>query len=218
MRLLSLAFALTVALNFTATTALAGPVNFSDWRTHWFAIFSKVSFTPKGGAMGVDADGAVSIIYDRLGPQDWSARKASWRWGVTQSVPATDLTRKGGDDRNLALYFAFLPKPEAERLKGSRSLRKLLNHPEGRVLVYVRGGKHARGSVLGSPYLGARGKTIVLRPSGTGSHTEKVDLARDYRRAFGAEPTALVALALSADSDDTDSQISAEVSSLTLSD
>ncbi|WP_424940852.1 DUF3047 domain-containing protein [Aliiroseovarius sp. S253] len=205
-----------LALTLTASMATAGPVNFNSWRTHWFAIFSKVTFAAAGGSMGVTADGAVSITYDRLAPKDWSARKASWRWAVDSSVPATDLRQKGGDDRNLALYFAFLPKAEAEGLQGTRNLRKLLNHPEGRVLVYVWGGNHNRGAVLGSPYLGSRGKTIVLRPSGTGSHSESVDLAADYRRAFGSEPDALVALALSADSDDTDVVMQGKVSNFSL--
>ncbi|SMR81698.1 Protein of unknown function [Aliiroseovarius halocynthiae] len=205
-----------LALILSASMATAGPVNFNAWRTHWFAIFSKVKFVPSGDAMAVTADGAVSITYDRLGEQEWGARKASWRWSVDSSVPATDLRRKGGDDRNLALYFAFLPNAEAERLKGTNSLRKLLNHPEGRVLAYVWGGNHQRGAVLGSPYLGNRGKTIVLRGSGTGRYSESVDLAADYRRAFGSEPDALVALALSADSDDTDAIMRGQVSNFKL--
>ncbi|NBT32975.1 MAG: DUF3047 domain-containing protein, partial [Rhodobacteraceae bacterium] len=72
------------------------------------------------------------------------------------------------------------------------------------------------GDVLTSPYLGDRGRTIIRRSAGTGSYTESVDLATDYTRAFGGEATALVGLALSADSDDTDSQISARLENLKL--
>jgi hypothetical protein len=67
-----------------------------------------------------------------------------------------------------------------------------------------------------SPYLGARRRTIALRQAGTGAHRETVDLARDYQRAFGSAPTALVGLALSADSDDTGTEIMAELSGLRL--
>jgi len=55
-----------------------------------------------------------------------------------------------------------------------------------------------------------------LRPAGTGAHRENVDLAADYRRAFGGVPGALVGLAVSADSDDTNSRIRARVSGLVL--
>jgi hypothetical protein len=92
----------------------------------------------------------------------------------------------------------------------------LLNNDAVRVLVYVWGGSHARGAMLDSPYLGARGKTVVLRGAGTGQAREQVRLDRDYARAFGGDATSLVGLAVSGDSDDTDSRIMAQISGLTL--
>ncbi len=211
---------LTITTLFAAVlcvqAATAGPVGFGDWRQHWFARFADVDFTYSNKALSVQANGAVSITYKLLDQRDWNVRSARWRWSVDKTVPATDLRQKGGDDRNLALYFAFLPEAEAQRVKGTRNLRRLLKNPEGRVLVYVWGGDHGRGAVLPSPYLGARGKTVVLRPSGTGGHAENVDLAADYRRAFGAEPGALVALAVSSDSDDTDTIARGQITDLVL--
>lgn len=67
-----------------------------------------------------------------------------------------------------------------------------------------------------APYLGARGKTVVLRGAGTGQARESVDLAADFRRAFGGQATSLVGLAVSGDSDDTDTMIRARISSLTM--
>ncbi|WP_315899493.1 MULTISPECIES: DUF3047 domain-containing protein [Roseovarius] len=162
-----------------------------------------------GGA----SDGAVSLLYRELPQSAWQASGASWSWQVSQSVPPTDLARKGGDDRNLALYFVFLPEAEAERVQGSR-VSRLLSNDAVRVLVYVWGGAHARCAVLNSPYLGARGKTVVLCGAGTGEARESVDLASDYARAFGGKPTSLVGLAVSRDSDDTDSMIQARISGL----
>ncbi|WP_371171275.1 DUF3047 domain-containing protein [Aliiroseovarius sp. 2305UL8-7] len=208
--------AATLALTLSAQATAAGPIGFTDWKTHWFAsLFSRVDFSPTPNQMAVRADGSVSITYKILPAAEQGATKASWRWNVSQSVPATDLRQKGGDDRNLALYFAFLPKEEAAQV-GRQSLRKLLKNPNGRVLVYVHGGQHKRGSVLPSPYLGKRGKTVVLRPSGEGAARESVNLAADYKRAFGTEPGALVALALSADSDDTDALSASVISDLVL--
>ena len=207
---------ITLALVLSAPPALAGPVGFGDWRQHWFARFADVDFTYSTGSLAVQANAAVSITYKLLDQSHWEARAARWSWSVDQTVPGTDLRLKGGDDRNLALYFAFLPKAEAQRSGASRNLRKLLKRPEGRVLVYVWGGDHGRGAVLPSPYLGARGKTVVLRPSGTGAHAEKVDLVADYRRAFGEAPQALVALAVSSDSDDTNTVTRGQITDLVL--
>ena len=121
---------------------------------------------------------------------------------------------RGGDDRNLSLYFVFLPEGEANRLKAS-SIRKLLGNKSVRIIQYANGGNHGRGSVIQSPYAPpGQGVTIALRKAGTGQYSEAVDLAADYRRAFGASKTKLVGHAVSGDSDDTNSVIAASISRL----
>jgi hypothetical protein len=83
--------------------------------------------------------------------------------------------------------------------------------------MYVWGGSHDRNTVVASPYLGARGKTIVLRPAGTGQRDETIDLRSDLNRVYGNRDLMLIGLALSADSDDTESRIEADISDLRLS-
>lgn len=207
--------ALSVAMAAILLPAGAQAMLFGSWTEQRFSLFSGNAWQQSSDQVAVASDGTVSLLWRRLPGADWSARRADWRWSVDQSVPPTDLTRKGGDDRDLSLYFIFMPKAVAEANRDA-GIRQLLGIEEARVLMYVWGGNHARGAVLPSPYLGARGKTVILRPAGTGSHSETVDLARDYRRAFGSAPTSLVGLALSADSDDTDSRIRARIADLSL--
>ena len=194
----------------------AGPVAFDRaWREQGFPLFSGNSYRFGGNALEIASDGAVSIAWRSLPAAFHGASRASWRWSVSEGVPPTDLTRKGGDDRNLALYFVFVPQDQAASVEGA-GLRRLLRNPQARVLVYAWGGSHARGAVLASPYLDSRGKTVVLRGAGTGSHAESVDLAADLRRVFGEAPRALVGMAVSGDSDDTSSRIRASISALRL--
>lgn len=207
---------LASAIALTSLPIAAEPIPFDGaWKTQRFSLFSSNTYRFKGSELDVLSDGSVSMAYVALDSSRWDARDAQWNWSVVEGVAATDLTRKGGDDRNLALYFVFLPQAEAERLRGG-SIRKLLGNEQARVLVYVWGGEHGRNQQLDSPYLGARGKTVVLRNAGTGSHREDVDLARDYQRAFGSQVEALVGLAVSADSDDTDGAIRARIAGLRL--
>ena len=207
-RLIAAATAICLAL-----PAAAAPVSFDgSWKTQKFSLFSSNKYGFNGNSVSVSSDGSVSLAYRQLDTSFWGASSAQWSWRVDEGVPATDLRQKGGDDRNLALYFVFLPEAEAQRLQGA-SVRRLLTNDNARVLVYVWGGAHNRGAVLSSPYLGNRGKTIVLRGSGTGSANENVNLARDYANSFGGD-AALVGVALSGDSDDTDSRIRASVSGL----
>ncbi len=196
------------------TVAAAQDVRFDgNWSEQRFALFSRNAYDQRGQSLGVTSNGTVSLLWTALPDAMWQGTRAGWNWTVEQSVPATDLTLKGGDDRNLSLYFVFLPQDAAIAARGA-GIRTLLDNAQARVLMYVWGGDHARGEVLPSPYLGDRGRSVILRPAGTGSASESVDLVADHRRAFGSDPAALVGLAVSADSDDTRSSILAVIEGL----
>jgi len=148
--------------------AQASSVAFGDsWREQRFSLFSSNDFGLRGETLTVRSDGTVSLVWTRLPEGLWDARNAAWRWRVEKSVPPTDLTEKGGDDRNLALYFVFLPRSVAERAQDS-DLKDLLDEPDVRVLMYVWGGDHRKGEILPTPYLGERGRTIIRRHAPTG--------------------------------------------------
>lgn len=196
--------------------AQASSVAFGDsWREQRFSLFSSNDFGLRGESLTVRSDGTVSLLWTRVPEGQWDARNAAWQWRVDESVPPTDLTSKGGDDRNLALYFVFLPEAVAERAQAS-DLKDLLDEPDVRVLMYVWGGDHPKGAILPTPYLGERGRTIIRRQARTGAEAESADLAADYEAAFGEPVQSLVGLAVSADSDDTDSHIKARISQLRL--
>lgn len=193
--------------------ALANPLG--GWTEQKFSLFSSNDWQQGADSVTVRSSDAASMLWTNLPATDWAARSASWSWSVNTSVPATDLARKGGDDRNLSLYFVFMPEAVA-RQNANAGIRQLLKVEEARVLMYVWGGNAARGAMLPSPYLGNQGKTIILRQAGTGAQNETVDLAADYQRVFGAPRTSLVGLAVSADSDDTNTVIAASLSGLRL--
>lgn len=210
-------FLVTAALaTCTALTASAGQVSFNNgWQEQRLSLFSSNDYT-FGQNLGLVSEGSVSIAWSRVDRGDWGTRGASWSWAVDQSVPATDLSLKGGDDRNISVYFVFVPENLAPGLEGA-NIRSLLGNEDVRIMQYAWGGNHARGQVIPSPY-GPQGQgvTIALRQAGTGSFSESVDLAADYARAFGGEKGALVGLAVSGDSDDTDSVIRAALGNLVL--
>lgn len=193
--------------------ALTAGVPFDrSWKEQGFFRFFSNDYVLRGDRMGIVSDGTVSVIWRPLEDTLKDAGQASWRWQVTEGVAPTNLTRKGGDDRNIALYFVFVDAETAETLS-RRSARKLLRNPNTRALVYVWGGAHEEGAILPSPYSPAL-RTKILRTAETGTFDEKVDLLADFRRAFGEEPGVLVGLAVTADSDDTDGRIQAQIGGL----
>lgn len=206
--------ALAGGFALVAAAALAQPIPFTaSWTEQRFSILSSNDYARNGDSLGVRSNGTVSLLWTPLPRTLWQGRRAAWEWQVEKSVPPTDLTRKGGDDRNLALYFVFLPEAVALRAQ-DRGVRALLEAPEARVLMYVWGGGHATGELLPSPYLGPRGRSLIRQPAGTGAARERVDLERDHRRAFGTAPESLVGLAVSSDSDDTGTEVIARVARL----
>lgn len=212
---MSILRSLTIAATLTATAASAGPVNFaSGWSEQKFSLFSSNDYS-FGNQLSMTSNGSVSLAWSRLPRSEWGSTSATWGWTVEQSVPATDLRQKGGDDRNLSIYFVFVPQAQAASLEGA-NIRTLLGTPEVRVLLYTWGGNHSRGASFPSPYLPGQGQNIALRQAGTGSHSESVNLAADYAKAFGGQPGALVGLAVSGDSDDTDSVIRAAIGNMRL--
>lgn len=212
MRKLGLALPLIMA----ASAAVSGPIAFGgSWNEQRLQLFNSNDHSFNGGSMSLASDGGVSLAWTRTGRGDWGARSASWSWGVSQSVPATDLRRKGGDDRNISIYFVFLPEADAAQMEGA-NIPQLNGTPNVRILQYAWGGNHSRGAVLGSLYAPGQGATVALRQAGTGSHSESVNLASDFAAAFGGAPGALVGIAVSGDSDDTNSSIRATISNLSV--
>lgn len=209
--LLPAAFVITAAL-----PAYAGPVSFATgWQEQRLSLFSSNSYG-FGTDLTMVSEGSVSIAWTRVARDNWASRGATWSWRVDQSVPPTDLSQKGGDDRNMSLYFVFVPEALAPGLEGA-NIRSLLGNSDVRIIQYAWGGNHAAGQVIPSPYgPPGQGVTIALRQAGTGAFNENVDLSADYARAFGGEPGALIGLAVSGDSDDTSSVIRASLGNLVL--
>jgi Protein of unknown function (DUF3047) len=173
------------------------------------------------GSIEVVSDNSVSTIYKPLEVDIRERPLLRWRWRVDQAAPATDLSVKGEDDCSLAVYVGFPYQPGQasffERMKRPLVESFIGEDAPGRVLRYVFCGRHGRGEVVESPYLGSAGFVRVLRPadSPTGQWLEEqVDLVADYRQAFGEEPPNPTQIAIQADTDNTRSTSRALVADL----
>jgi len=176
------------------------------------------AITESGRVIGVNvtSDRTVSVAFLTLDTDIRSNPVLSWQWRSELAGVDTDTTRKGGDDRTLAIYIAFpwqqkeasfseqLQRPLIEALKGR-------NTP-GRVLTYVWGGGADLGERFENPYTGKYGVMIIrkLPSADTGRwYTEEVDIVRDFKAAFGFEPADPIYIAVGADSDDTGVRVEA---------
>lgn len=201
--LVALVLALTISGSAHGEAIDFGPdLAASGWRVVTFPGVAPASFKATGAsAIEVTADAAAGLLWRAVKQQEPAVAKAQWSWLVEEGVRPTDLVRRGEDDRALAVYFIF--GASADRAKGAMAL---LSSRSVKTLVYVFGGDKPRGSILPSPHMGERGRFIILRPADAPRRqwlNESVDLVSDHVRAFGQEPSQLLAVAISTDSDDT---------------
>ncbi len=195
------------------TTLGAHALSFDgSWTNQKIPLKSANQYTQNGGTLSVTSNAGVSILYRAVFQ---NVTTASWNWQVAQSVPATNLRGKGGDDRNLSLYFVFMPEAEAGAVQG-QSLTKILRNPQAKALIYTYGGNEGRGASFQSPYTGGRGQVIIMAPAGAGSGQESVNLTKDFQSAYGEAAGTLIGIGVSSDSDDTGSTVEATISNLAI--
>lgn len=172
------------------------------------------------GSIEVVAERSVAFLYRDVSALSGHQRYLFWRWRVDETIPATDLSRKGQDDRPLALHLSF---PGDRRNSLWQSLRRMLvDVPlSGKVITYVWGGAGRRGDRLQNPYLRRDGVLYILRPSDapTGQwFTEKIDIDADFSRAFGYSAPSPMYVLLSADTDDTASRSMGSIADIVFTD
>lgn len=191
------------------------------WREVTFDGKMPNRFAQDEAGIVVESEGSVSLLQRPVEVDLAMTPRLTWRWRATSSVPPTDLTVKGEDDRALALYVAFPFVPEEasvmERMKRAVVETVAGEEAPGRVLMYVWGGDGERGDRVRSPHLGASGMMTILRPasvSAEGWFEESVDLADDYRMIFGSEPPDPLYVAIGADTDDTETKVEGVVADL----
>lgn len=187
----------------------------NGWLLMTFPRRAPARFTAQGpNTLSISADRAVAVLWRPMRSTADNAATAQWRWRVDRGVGPTDLSRKGGDDRAIAIYFVFSDAVEPSK---PIDLGNAMRSGQAKILMYVWGGSAPRDRVLPAPHIGENARAIVLKsasdPIGNW-HTERVDLNADFRKAFGIAAPALVALAISSDSDDTSGMNAASVADL----
>lgn len=187
------------------------------WKAVKFPRRALPRFTALGtSTLAVETSGGAGLLWRAVPAHGRNVNNARWRWQKNEGVGPTDLTRKGGDDRVLALYFVFA---DPGAVTEGADLPALLKKGRADVLLYVWGGDGNPGIVLPLPYFNGHGRMIVKRPANTKSgiwFNERAALRADFERAFRKKPGALVAIAVSSDADDTGGRNNASLGNLSL--
>ena len=164
-----------------------------------------------GGATVVraDADRSMAGLSRRLRVDLGQFPYLCWRWKIAAPLAKADLRTRQGDDYAARLYVLFdydtgrLPLGDRLKLGALRGLFGL--DVPAAALNYVWDNRHPVGTVAPNAYTD-RARMWVLR-SGKGEAgrwvKEARNLAADFRRAFGEEAPAAVAVVIASDTDNT---------------
>lgn len=206
------------AMHMAAPLGAATPVPFDGaWEHLTFRRLTPNRFELGQSRLSVIADGSSSILYRILPEALRLSTRASWNWHVESSVPPSDLSQIGNDDRNLGMFFVNMSADAAARVGPNTSIRRLLTNRSAQVLMYTWGGGRPVGSVVPSPHAPDRLRNLITRPARTGRFSETVDLTQDFPRVFGVPFERLVAVAVSSNSENTPARVVAHVSDLVVS-
>ena len=143
-----------------------------------------------------------------------------WRWRVSNSVAASDLRRKAGDDYAGRVYVLFDLPPErlrvADRLKIAAA--RLLHGADlpAAALCYVWGTAQAAGESGWNAYTDRLRMLVVDSGNGHAGQWREVvrDVAADFRAAFGEPVPAISGVAVAADTDNSGERVEARFGAL----
>ena len=200
----------------------------AGWRkAEWHGIRPAEFAATQSGGVRIRGQGQGSLI---ARPMTGAAACLAWRWRVDAGPPPTDLTRRGGDDRAIAISIGFsgfgpgagfalrAQHAVAQASAGQRSLPRS-------VLSYVWGGTGQEavgnpGGFFPSPWTAGITQIRVLRPADAPRGQwaeEKVNLGADWSAAFGGpDVPPMLEIVISMDVEDTGARVDAQVENIRL--
>lgn len=213
----------------TARAAAEQPLGFgpdlgsAGWRPLLFPGREPTQFLGlDAAAVRIQSDGSSSMLTRSIDGAHAGHRCLAWRWMVEDStLPATDLGRRGGDDRHLIVSLGFAASPADEgmaaRLRRALARQQTGREVPGSALLYVWGGAHPRDGWVESPYMPGAGHIRIVEPAPgpRGRWLEvSVDFVADYERRFARPAPPVVEVAIGADSDDTGTRTQGRIADL----
>ena len=113
----ALVLALTISSSARSEAINFGPdLAASGWSVVTFPGVAPAKFKASAAAeIEVSADGAAGMVWRAMEKPKLPEAKARWSWLVEEGVGPTDPTKRGKDDRTLAVYFVFGDKSDGAK-------------------------------------------------------------------------------------------------------
>jgi hypothetical protein len=155
------------------------------------------------------AAGSASAYVMRLKPAAVVPAILSWRWKTDALIPGADNRDKSREDAPLRVMVGFDGDRTTLSAAEQKSFRMAKNlsgrEPPYALLMYIWSDQVAVETIIPSAHSSQVKMLVVASGSGGLGSWQPVrrNIADDYRRAYGAEPGAMVGIAVMTDTDNT---------------
>jgi hypothetical protein len=182
------------------------PFSFSKTKKH-----TQYSIVQEEGKTYLKAESNVSasalISKKQFNVYDYPRMR--WKWKIENVYKKGNVKEKSGDDYPIRVYVLFQYDPEKapfwQRIKYGLAKTVYGEYPPGSTLNYIWANRKDEKGIVTNAYANEV-KMIILEagPEKAGRWVEEdVDIVKDYRRAFGTDPSAIAGIAVMNDSDNT---------------
>lgn len=193
------------------------PGAWRPWRLSRLKELTSYQLVDDNGSVVVKAMSAASAS-GLVHPLDIDARELpvlQWRWKVPRLIEGANNARRNAEDAPVRVLLSFdgdiASLPLEDRMFFDRVRAFTGYDPPYATLMYIWENQAAPGAIIPNPHSG-RIRMIVADSGSARTGTWKLEsrnVYEDYKRAFGAEPGRIKAIAIMTDTDNTGASVEA---------
>jgi hypothetical protein len=185
--------------------------NLDNWNSYEFPKIKEHSVYTivEGDILKTESKGSASAIIHKEEFDVYKYPLIQWKWKVDNIIKNGDAKSKEGDDYPIRIYIAFKYEPKAagigKRIKYNTAKLLYGDYPPDSSLNYIWANKVHEEDIIVNSYT-SEAQMILLQKGDANIgiwKTEKVDIIKDYKKAFGKEPPATASIIIMNDTDNT---------------
>jgi len=173
------------------------------WEVSYFAVPPTRYSTAGKGIIKAESLGTRSSLFKKVEEKKENFSILSWKWKVSNVVRSAIETRKDRFDAAARVMVVFGKEP------GFRFFER--GEPSGLKIEYIWANRLSKGQILDHP--GERDCKVFVLDSGDAKAGQWVfeerNIRKDFKTAFGADPTVVSAIGIQTDTDHSNERVTA---------
>jgi hypothetical protein len=173
------------------------------WMVSYFTVPPTRYSKDRQGIIKAESLGTRSALFKKVEEKKKDLPILSWRWKITNVVRSAIETRKDRFDAAASVIIVFGQEKGARVFEGEE--------PSGPKIAYIWASRSPKEQVFGHP--ADKSCKVFVLESGEGKagqwvHEER-NVFKDYKTAFGTDPSEVIALGIQTDTDHSNESVTA---------